>query len=71
MCRSAEKLSGMLKIPVRTHLIPAKWLESRKGGGSVAWWGKGAKERNYLVPLRQRKVCMVKAKLPKPQLSRF
>ena len=31
--------------PVCTQLIPAVWLESRKGGGSVACWGKRSGRR--------------------------
>src|SRR5436305_5026582 len=33
-------ISGLLEHPVHTRLIPAAWLESRKGGGSVACWGQ-------------------------------
>jgi hypothetical protein len=33
--------------------------------------GQGARERNFLAPPRQRKVCMVKAKRLEPESSRF
>jgi Holliday junction endodeoxyribonuclease RuvC-like protein len=38
-------VSGLLEGPVHTRLIPASWLESRKGGGSVACRGQRPRKR--------------------------
>jgi hypothetical protein len=35
-----QKVSGLLEDPVHTRLIPAKWLEFRKEGGSAACRGQ-------------------------------
>src|SRR5947199_2568208 len=40
-----RKVSGLLENPVHTRLIPAKWLEVRKEGGSVACRGQRPRKR--------------------------
>ncbi len=54
-----------------TQLIPALWgLKISKERGEYSLLGKGGRERNYLVPHRQHKAYMVKAKLPELQFLR-
>jgi hypothetical protein len=62
-------LLGLPGYPIRTQLIPAqdRARRSRKGGGSVACWEEGAGKRTDVARPRQRKTCMVKARLPEPQ----
>ncbi len=69
--RSATELLGLPRNPIRAQLIPARCRarRSRKGGGSVACWEEGAGKRTDVARPRQRKVCMVKARLPEPQSS--
>jgi hypothetical protein len=64
-------LLGLPRYPIRTQLIPARLRarRSRKGGGSIACWEEGAGKRTDVARPRQRKTCMVKARLPEPQSS--
>jgi len=58
LCRLLENL-------LHTQLIPATWLESRKGGGSVACWEQGSVRKGHTFLICQCKTCMVKPKLAK------
>jgi hypothetical protein len=61
----------VLGILVRTRLIPASnGSKIPKGKGKCSMSGKGGRERSYLAPHRQRKVCKVKAELLEPQAPR-
>jgi hypothetical protein len=64
-------LIGLPRYPIRTQLIPARFRarRSRKGGGSIACWEEGAGKRTDVARPRQRKTCMVKARLPEPRSS--
>ena len=54
-----------------TQLIPAcTGLQISKERGECRMWGKGGRERNYLVPRRQHKAYTVKAILPELQFPR-
>ncbi len=62
-----RKIPGLLEDPVHTRLIPAKWLEFRKEGGSGACRGQRPRKKQVInAPGGQCKACMVK-----PTLAEF